>query len=93
MKIDRSTWKHFIAGILIGMLFFLMAYYHFKLGFLISTLITIGASTIIGSLKEWLDYSNRDRMKWKKWDWIDLLFTVLGSLAPVALVGLISLLT
>lgn len=90
-KLHPSVWLHFGAGVAIGLLFFLMPYYHFKLGYASSFVITATASVVIASIKEWSDDSMKDELSWKKWDWIDWLFTVGGSLAVPVVIGLIHL--
>lgn len=90
-KLHKSVWLHAGAGIAIGLLFFLMSYYHFELGFILSTVITFTASAIIASWKEWNDWKQRKVLTWKKWDWIDWIFTVGGALVIPVIVGLIHL--
>lgn len=90
-KLHPSVWLHFGAGIAIGLLFFLMPYYHFELGYAVSFAITLAASVIIASWKEWGDWKQRHVLTWKKWDWVDWLFTVCGSLTVPVIVGLIHL--
>lgn len=87
-KLHPSVWIHFGAGVAIGLLFFLMPYYHFKLGFVLSLAITLVASILMASLKEWSDESMKDEVAWKKWDWMDWIFTVAGSLTIPLIVGL-----
>ena len=84
----KSNSTHFWAGIPIGLLFFLLSYFHFELGFWLSTAITFGAGSIIASLKEWSDHSMRKDVAWKRWDWLDWIYTVAGSLSIPLIVGL-----
>lgn len=84
-KLHPSVWLHFGAGVLISLLFFLMSYHHFLLGWDVSAAISLIAGAFMASLKEWRDWSMRDEVAWKKWDWIDWWFTVAGSVAlPIA---------
>lgn len=87
-----SVWLHFGAGILISVLFFLMPYYEFKLGWLLSTLISLVAGVFFASWKEYEDWKLRKELVWKKWDWIDWIFTVKGSLVIPVIFGIVLLL-
>lgn len=84
-KPHPSNKTHFIAGILVGLLFFPLCYFEFfsdlvgvRWGY--SALITFGAGIFFGSLKEWLDKVNSDN-----WDWLDLIYTVAGAISVVLL--------
>lgn len=89
-KLHPSVWLHFGAGILISLVFFLFPYYELELLYRTSFIISLLAGIIFASLKEWRDWSFRNEIAWKKWDWIDWWFTVGGSIVLPILIGLIN---
>lgn len=89
-KPHKSNNTHFWAGVAIGVTFFPICLFHFFVDRIVSSIIiTMLAVIIIASVKEWNDWSQRKKLIWKTWDWLDWIYTVAGTVAVIILVSLI----
>lgn len=82
-----SNYTHFWAGVAVGVTFFPITFLFFYIEnpdrLLWSVSISMAAVMLIASLKEWSDHSMRHTIKWKRWDWLDWIYTVLGTVAVI----------